>query len=577
MSTQFATVLTDQHTAVYIVAFLTTGIFTCIYWLLVPRPLPGIPYAVSSRGFLGDIPDLVKYQAETGKFFGFMRCRCLQLQSPIVQIFPKPWQLPWIVVCDAEETVNILGRRASEFDRPDFIIDALSVVAPNSQLVLKTGSEWRRHRRLAAETMSPWFLDKVFRAHIQSTFADLIKLWTEKARLAEGCPFDITKDIFETVLDAVWAAAFGTSSDVILSKANQLAMLDRLKTLPDNADHPAVFPTKSLPESFEAFLHVMDSLEIFFKVPVMARVVHKVAATIVPSLRRSFSKIKAVVDARLAQAFAKMQQDRSESNIACAADVLVQQEIHLSRKQNRTFDPKMEEIKGELLAFMFGSLETTSATICWALKFLTSNQAAQLRLKNVLEATFAPNGSVSQLPTAEEVLARRVPYLDAVVEEVLRCSGTIQALSRQAVTDTQILGHFIPKGAQIYFPTTGPGYQQPAFDTQLKKHSLTDRETSSTFHNWSSSDIQQFKPERWLESDSNGQSSFNQQAGFQPAFGSGVRRCFGLKLARNMIKTVLVYIILNFELKPTPAALSSFEGVDKSIYQAKQAFVRLSR
>lgn len=75
-----------------------------IYRASIPKPLPGIPYNKGSavRPF-GDIPDAVKWHSETGELRSFFHKRIQELDSPIIQLFMRPFSLPWIVIADSRE------------------------------------------------------------------------------------------------------------------------------------------------------------------------------------------------------------------------------------------------------------------------------------------------------------------------------------------------------------------------------------------------------------------------------------------------------------------------------------------
>ena len=74
------------------------------YRYMLPTPIPGIPYnrASASRLF-GDVPDALKHFAETSEMGSFLDQRCKELNSPIVQLFMRPFRKPWVVIADDNE------------------------------------------------------------------------------------------------------------------------------------------------------------------------------------------------------------------------------------------------------------------------------------------------------------------------------------------------------------------------------------------------------------------------------------------------------------------------------------------
>lgn len=75
-----------------------------LYRAALPKPIPGIPYNhASAKSPLGDIPGMMKYRKETRQTFMWMTEQCKQLNAPMIQLFVKPFSLPWVIVTDARE------------------------------------------------------------------------------------------------------------------------------------------------------------------------------------------------------------------------------------------------------------------------------------------------------------------------------------------------------------------------------------------------------------------------------------------------------------------------------------------
>lgn len=70
-------------------------------------------------------------------------------------------------------------------------------------------------------------------------------------------------------------------------------------------------------------------------------------------------------------------------------------------------------------------------------------------------------------PFYDELSKSHVPYLDAMIEEVLRLHATL--LSRTAMRDTQLFGHQITKYTTVWMLCNGPGFQSPSFGAAIAK------------------------------------------------------------------------------------------------------------
>jgi hypothetical protein len=88
-----------------------------------------------------------------------------------------------------------------------------------------------------------------------------------------------------------------------------------------------------------------------------------------------------------------------------------------------------------------------------------------------------------------------VPYLDAVIDEVLRLHATL--LSRMAIRDTQLFGHHIPKGTTVWMLCNEPGFHSPSLDAAVAQRGPSAETDFSS--DWDETrDTFTFERERWL-------------------------------------------------------------------------------
>jgi hypothetical protein len=84
------------------------------YRRLLPKPIPGIPYNKSAaRSLLGDVPEMMSYISRTQEIWPWVADQTTKHQSPIVQVWGRPFSKPWVVVSDHREAQDILLRRKS--------------------------------------------------------------------------------------------------------------------------------------------------------------------------------------------------------------------------------------------------------------------------------------------------------------------------------------------------------------------------------------------------------------------------------------------------------------------------------
>jgi cytochrome P450 len=225
-------------------------------------------------------------------------------------------------------------------------------------------------------------------------------------------------------------------------------------------------------------------------------------------------------------------------------------------------------------------LHTTSAALGWIIKFLAENQDVQLRLRSEMRSAYGQAVEEGREPTFEELNQTRHPYIEAVVEEALRCHST--TVTREATADTELLGYHIPKGTVVFCISNGPGFYKPALPVDDSKRSPTSKAAAKP-RGWNESqDMRAFNPNRWLveKSGGNGESGetklqFDGNSGPQLIFGSGPRGCFGRRLAYIEMRILTALTVWNFELLPTPLELSGHSATDGISHRAVQCYVRL--
>ena len=94
-------------------------------------------------------------------------------------------------------------------------------------------------------------------------------------------------------------------------------------------------------------------------------------------------------------------------------------------------------------------------------------------------------------------------------------------------------------------------------------------------------DVGLFRPERWIttgaDGDSDGREAYDAQAGPMLSFGSGLRGCFGRKLAYVELKLLTTLIVWSFELERCPEGLSGYDRVEGLTQKPKDCYVALKK
>lgn len=217
----------------------------------------------------------------------------------------------------------------------------------------------------------------------------------------------------------------------------------------------------------------------------------------------------------------------------------------------------------------------------WLAKYLTDFPLIQKKLRSVLHETMFIAKSENRLFTFEEIRRAKIPYLDAVIEEMLRINAV--TVTREAMCNTTILGYPIKKGTQVFFVSNGPGFLSPSIPIDDSKRSETSR-AAKLNGTWNESqDLTVFDPERWLVRKNHGEGvlesdvDFDGAAGPQLVFGLGPRACWGRRLAYLEMKTIIAMLVWKFELLETPPAISTYAGLEGIARIPQQCYVRLKK
>ncbi|KAJ6496408.1 cytochrome P450 [Mycena sanguinolenta] len=194
------------------------------------------------------------------------------------------------------------------------------------------------------------------------------------------------------------------------------------------------------------------------------------------------------------------------------------------------------EVVGQIPAFFFAGHETTSLATSWALHALSTNPAAQCKLREELLTIPTDN------PTMDEL--NSLPYLEAVVREMMRVHAPVVNTQRMAMEDDimplakpyidpQGNSHDslpIPKGQRIHVPILAIN---------------TDKEI------WGE-DAAEFRPERWEEVPESVSAIPSVWANLLTFF-AGPHNCIGFRFSLVEIKALLFTLVRAFEFEEATA------------------------
>ncbi|MGA8222349.1 MAG: cytochrome P450 [Candidatus Acidiferrales bacterium] len=175
------------------------------------------------------------------------------------------------------------------------------------------------------------------------------------------------------------------------------------------------------------------------------------------------------------------------------------------------------QLRDETMTLFLAGHETTALTLSWTWYLLSENPAAESRLHEELSGVLG-----GRPPEAADL--ERLPYLQAVVNEVLRLYPPAYILARTSVAPCSIGGYDFPVGSTFLV-------------SQYVMH------RDSRFYD----DPDAFRPERWLDG-----LAARLPAGAYFPFGDGPRRCIGQGFALLESALVIATIAQKFRFRLVP-------------------------
>ncbi|RMJ13331.1 hypothetical protein CDV36_007013 [Fusarium kuroshium] len=488
------------------------GIFLALLRLARPKPIPGIPYNVeAAKSLLGDIPEF-RTAPDRREWWA---SQVIKHQSPMIQVFLRPFSRPLVFVADHWEATDIMTRRMKEFDRSD-------------------------------ETVSA--------PEIYQKFALLIDLWTSKLRLAKGRPFNACEDIHNAALDIVMAASFGLEPEQsqIAKQTRELEVSESSKT--GGQDDAFEFKHVPLDEELQCFTTLGDSILVAVRSP-LPLLSHFLYRNLSPMMRRAAAGRDKLRNREIAKSIERMKAGHPER---CAMDNMLAREDAIAAKEGRNPNYYSEVILCELLGYLVGGHDTTSSVLRWACKYLTDDQRVQSLLRKSIYEAYPEAAAQNRLPTVTEITKNQhVAYLDAVIEESVRHARVAPVTFRQATVDTQVLGVHIPKGTTVGMLASGPGMLTPmtsGIEVDYSKRSINSKAHMKKVAAFDNSNIAEFYPERWLKTQKTEsgkeETVFDPNSGPAQGFGLGPRGCFGRKLAYIELRIFFTMILWEFKMNP---------------------------
>ncbi|KAF7309083.1 Cytochrome P450 [Mycena kentingensis (nom. inval.)] len=554
----------DPNTLALGAAFIIS-LTWAVYQLGKPAPLPGIPHNSNLSWFAGDIPFIARGMKERGSSSIAFEDTAKRL-GPIVLGPGASWASRLgigrviVTIADAQEIQDILTNRMAEFGHSRSARAQFEATVPHGLVALPSNDEYRHHKRYLAMTMTTPYLARMI-PRMAELVQEIIDLWSLGSKRLSG-PSDAISaldDIRCATLDIIASITFGASVNAGKAAHEYLEA------------HPEAPPdARPAPPRLVADLQVLlDTLAkgVLFPIP-----------TLVPWITRAFNRkwraslnrTHAFLKGRLSAARAEYMLDERDASRPAPSEANNVLDMIFEKERAdelRGAEALSEaEIIDELLVYALAGSETTATAMQWGLKILCKHPDVQRALH--AELLTLPSVCAGAPTFAEIGDDTKSPYLAAFVHELLRCSRTAAACTRDTTCDTVVFGHPIPKGTQVVFTLAMAQQYETCVPKSLGAvRSATSRRRMGF---WDAEDVAEFKPERWLRADG----SFDVNAGPYMPFSFGPRGCFGQKLAVTELRLFFAMVQMAFFFDEVPAELNSWRAEEAITNHPLQCFVR---
>ena len=495
------------------------------------------------------------------------------------------------------EMEDILTRRTKDFDRSNMAGDQFGNIIREGTIGMESHERFKAQRKLWAGTMNTEFLYTVAAPYVYETTSTLVQLWKRKAELAHDHPFEASEDLRFEGFDGIWAFSVGKDLGCTKAQLQHLQSTDAENlSIPQTTNQPVEFPKGDPPALYTAISTITGSLEEIVTSWIPALKWWWITQR--PSFKRQMRRKESDMDALISDARARFESKQSahvDETIATSAMDQVLRRLHNSKITTLTTNLKEPDrhLKDELFLFLLAGYETTAVALSWGVKLFAKHPDVQSRAREHLRAAFGEN----KQPTVQEILNSHMPYLDALIAEILRCSNMVGGVMRQAQCDTSVLGYPVPKGTLMVM-SYGPAYLHDGESPQGEdsKRSQSSKQFGGARgqkYTWPIEGRKDFRPERWLRTQTTKNTQgeeveeqvCDEHAGPSTPFSMGPRGCFGRRLAMLKLRIAITMMLLNLEFLSISGKgideegnefdLDSWGGREKLVRIPKHCYVRL--
>jgi cytochrome P450 len=377
---------------------------------------------------------------------------------------------PVFFVAHPDGIKEILQDKHRNFPKTPFVSDRWRALVGDG-LICSEGDFWKRQRRLCQPAFHRRLVNS-FGENMTEVTGELLDRWEAASRSNQEV--DITLDMTRLALGVLGGALFGANwrqDSEVMAHAVEVAIGEAYK-------------------KFGKFVSLPES------VPTPA------------NLR--FAKARRSLDDVIYRVIRARQDDPGEH----PDDLL---EALMTATEDDGSGMTVEQVRNEVMTFMFGGHETVASGLTWALYLLSRHPEVYGRMEQEVDEVLG-----NRVPTVDDL--PQLPYIDRVVRESLRLYPPVSLISRTPQEDDTVMGYDIPKGSMVLL-SAFVTHRHPQF--------------------WPNPEG--FDPDRWIELGEQGPHRF----AWWP-FSGGPRKCIGDVFGLQEMKLVLAMMAQRVRVRLVP-------------------------
>ncbi|BGP14396.1 hypothetical protein JCM10213_004518 [Rhodosporidiobolus nylandii] len=497
----------------------------------LPGPPSDHPLWGNARTALVQEPG-VAFRQWTDKYGGAVRFRHLLGEEQLL-------------ITDPVALNYVLNSHVDSYPKPPVLRADIHMLLGGG-LAWADGDNHRRQRRLMAPAFTPgplkaWVplffnlsyqLRDMFRARIDSGDVERVAFGSQKAaedyaakKGEDETVIEMTEWVTRLTLDALGSSAFGYEFNAMRNERNELAQALYALFIPSG---PPVNPHPAGLLLTNTAVWVVRNL---YERNLLCFIPHPAAKYLLSTFQKLDDESGKISDS-------KTKGEKYDDDPAAKKRDLLSI-FHTPAAQDVM---SREELCAQLKTFVFAGHETVSTTITWVLWWLAGHPEKQDRLRREIRAARRKVlAEGKEELSADEVY--NLPYLDAVLREVLRLEGTITSVPRVAAHDdliplaTPIRSATDPSKMISHIPVKKGQYIEISIYAYNRTRSVYGE------------DVDAFRPERWLDSEKKIEGKVGVYSSMM-TFLHGQRACPGWKYGMYQMKAILSVLLDDFEFQP---------------------------